>query len=67
MANSSKTRSSASKRFKVTASGKIMRRQQGRSHLLTRKSSRRKRRMAGEREVLPVDRSRVGRLLNGQG
>lgn len=33
------------KRFKLTAKGKLMRMQQGRRHIMTKKSSRRKRRL----------------------
>jgi large subunit ribosomal protein L35 len=40
-----KTHRGAAKRFKVTGSGKIRRRQQLRSHLLEKKTSRRKRRL----------------------
>ena len=67
MAKKSKTRSSATKRFKVTGSGKIMRRSSGRNHLLTKKNSRRKRRMAGEKVVEEADRQRVTRMISGQG
>ncbi len=40
-----KTHRSAAKRYKVTASGKIMKRQAGIGHLLQHKSSSRKRRI----------------------
>lgn len=40
-----KTRKSAAKRFKVSGTGKIVYRSAGRSHLLTRKSPARKRRL----------------------
>ena len=46
-----KTKSAAKKRFKVTGSGKIMRRQTGQRHLLSKKSSRHKRRLSDEQEV----------------
>ncbi|MEN8142826.1 MAG: 50S ribosomal protein L35 [Thermodesulfobacteriota bacterium] len=51
-----KTNRGAAKRFKVTGSGKIMRRKAFASHILTKKTTKRKRglRMAGE-----VDESNV--------
>lgn len=41
-----KSKSSAKKRFKVTASGKIKRNKAGKSHLLTHKGRSRKRKLA---------------------
>lgn len=38
-----KTRKAVSKRFKMTGTGKIMRRKQGKRHILTKKSRKRKR------------------------
>jgi large subunit ribosomal protein L35 len=58
-----KPHSGASKRFKVTGSGKVMRRQANRNHLLEHKSSRRTRRLAGAVEVAPADAKKVKRLL----
>jgi large subunit ribosomal protein L35 len=51
-----KTNRGAAKRFKVTGSGKVMRRKAFASHILTKKTTKRKRglRMAGE-----VDESNV--------
>ncbi|MDA8261713.1 MAG: 50S ribosomal protein L35 [Actinomycetota bacterium] len=46
-----KTQTGAKKRFKVTASGKIMRRKSYRAHLLEKKSSTRTRRLGREAEV----------------
>ncbi|MDA7535821.1 50S ribosomal protein L35 [bacterium] len=42
-AGKSKTRSSVAKRFKVTGTGKILRRKQGKRHILQKKSRKRKR------------------------
>ncbi|MEM9081351.1 MAG: 50S ribosomal protein L35 [Verrucomicrobiota bacterium] len=42
-AGKAKTRKSVSKRFKVTGSGKFLRRKQGKRHILTKKSRKRKR------------------------
>lgn len=41
-----KTRKSAAKRFKLSGTGKVMYRHTRRSHLLTKKSARRKRHLA---------------------
>ena len=38
-----KTRKAVAKRFKVTGTGKILRRKQGKRHILTKKSRKRKR------------------------
>ena len=46
-----KTHRSAAKRYKVTATGKILRRQAGKGHLLAHKSMSRKKRLSGMVEV----------------
>jgi large subunit ribosomal protein L35 len=38
-----KSRKAAKKRLKITGTGKLLRRKMGRSHIMTKKSSRRKR------------------------
>ena len=48
-----KTHSGAKKRFRVTGSGKVLREQANRRHLLEDKSSRRTRRLAGRRRGRP--------------
>jgi len=58
-----KTHRGAAKRFKVTGSGKIVRRRAFRSHILEKKSSKRTRRLAREAEVTGGDRAQVKRLL----
>ncbi len=58
-----KTDRGAAKRFKVTGTGKIMRRKAFRSHLLEKKSSARKRRLGNETELTGGDRMQVKRLL----
>ncbi len=58
-----KTHSGAKKRFKVTGSGKLMREQANRRHLLEVKSSKRTRKLAGDQPVAPADVKRVKRLL----
>ena len=46
-----KTHSGAKKRFRVTGSGKLMREQAGKRHLLEVKSSRRKRKLSKDQVV----------------
>ena len=58
-----KTHRGAAKRFKATGSGKLRRRRANHSHILTKKSSKRKRRLAQETGVHPVDAKRISRLL----
>ncbi len=58
-----KTDKGAAKRFKVTGTGKIMRRKAFRSHLLEKKSSVRTRRLGREAELTGGDRTQVKRLL----
>lgn len=58
-----KTHRAAAKRFKVTGSGKLMRRQGFRAHLLRKKPSSRTRRLAREVEVPASQRRHVKRQL----
>uniref|UniRef100_A0A7C3RKF8 Large ribosomal subunit protein bL35 n=1 Tax=Dictyoglomus thermophilum TaxID=14 RepID=A0A7C3RKF8_DICTH len=58
-----KTRSSAAKRFKVTATGKILHKKAGKRHNLSKKSSSRKRRLDIPGEIKSVDRWKVERNL----
>jgi large subunit ribosomal protein L35 len=55
----SKTRKAVAKRFKVTGSGKIIRRSGGRRHLLASKSAKRKRNLAKASLVHKSDVPRV--------
>jgi large subunit ribosomal protein L35 len=57
-----KTHRGAAKRFRVTPSGKVMRRKATGHHGLTKKDGSRKRRISGMAEVGP-ERSVVKRLL----
>jgi large subunit ribosomal protein L35 len=62
-----KTSSSVKKRFKVTASGKLLRRRAMKSHNLEKKSSKRKR---GFRKDTAVDESNVPalrKMIGGKG
>lgn len=58
-----KTNSSAKKRFKVTGSGKIMRRKAFHSHILTKKDKDVKKQMTHDAEVNKADMPRVKRML----
>lgn len=58
-----KTHSGAKKRFRVTGSGKIMRRKAGKMHLNEHKSSRRKRRLDGDAVLSRADTKAARRLL----
>ena len=58
-----KTKSSAKKRFKVTGSGKIKRKHAFKSHILTKKSTKRKRNLTHIGLVDKVDVNNVKQLL----
>jgi large subunit ribosomal protein L35 len=58
-----KTHSGAKKRFKVTGSGKLMRRRAMKSHILEKKSPKRKRAFRHEWPVAPSAVKDVKRLL----
>ena len=58
-----KTHSGAGKRFRVTSTGKVMRRRANRNHLLEHKSSRRTRRLARDLTVAPADVRKIKNLL----
>jgi large subunit ribosomal protein L35 len=53
----------AAKRFKITATGRLRRRQAFRSHILEKKPSKRTRRLKHEVNVAPSDVKAVKRLL----
>ena len=58
-----KTHSGANKRFRLTATGKVMRRRANRKHLFEHKPSRRTRRLAGEVVLAPADTKKIKKLL----
>jgi len=58
-----KTHSGASKRFRVTGSGKIRRQKAGMRHNLERKSSKLTRRLSGTTEVAKADVKRAKKML----
>lgn len=61
--HSSKTHSGAKKRFKITASGKVLRFRAYRSHILTKMTRKRKRQLHGSTLVHHSDMNRVTRML----
>ena len=60
-----KTHSGASKRFRRTGTGKLVRQKANRRHLLEHKPSTRMRRLEGRTAVSANDTKRVNKLLNG--
>jgi large subunit ribosomal protein L35 len=58
-----KTHRGAAKRFKKTASGKFKRAKAYKSHILTKKTTKRKRGLDMPALVSPADRKRVARML----
>ena len=59
-----KSNSGALKRFKVKKNGSLKRGSAFRSHILTKKSQERKRKLRGPQTVAAVDATRVKRMLN---
>ena len=59
-----KTKSSAKKRFKVTGSGKIKRKHAFKSHILTKKSKKRKLKLTHTTLVHPANEAQVKDMLN---
>lgn len=57
-----KGHSGSQKRFKITATGKIMHKATGRRHNFSSKSARRKRALRKERLVRHADRARIALL-----
>jgi large subunit ribosomal protein L35 len=60
-----KTNRSAAKRFRKTGSGKFFRNKANHSHILTKKSPKRKRNLRKKTLVSKADEKRVRRLLGG--
>ena len=58
-----KTHRTSAKRFKVTGSGKVMRRQANRHHGNERFTSKRLRRLKGDEAVAPADSKRIKKML----
>jgi len=60
-----KSHSGAKKRFKKTSTGKLRGRAAYSSHILEKKSPKRKRQMGRPVEIAPADTKRVRQLLGG--
>ncbi len=58
-----KTKSAAAKRFKVTGTGKMMKMKAYKSHILTKKSTKRKRNLRKATEVDKSNLAQMRRLL----
>ena len=65
MAKKGKTNKAASKRFKITGTGKVVRRKSGMRHLLEHESSKTKRNKRKDFEVSPSDMAKLKQLLPG--
>ena len=63
MAKKLKTKKAAKKRFEVTSTGKILRRQIGKVHILEHKTSGSKRNKRKSQEISSSDNKRVKSLL----
>ena len=62
-----KTHSGSKKRFRKTAKGKLRGRRAFSSHILEKKSPKRKREFGLDREISKADRKTVTKLLGGNG
>jgi large subunit ribosomal protein L35 len=62
-----KSHSGAKKRFKVTGTGKVQARHSFSSHILEKKSPKRKRHMQLDINLVKGDARRAAQLLHGQG
>ena len=60
-----KTHRGAAKRFKKTGSGKFVRARANKQHILTKKTTKRKRRLRQTTDVSPGDTRRLRRMLPG--
>ncbi|MFI5067708.1 MAG: 50S ribosomal protein L35 [Streptosporangiales bacterium] len=58
-----KTHSGSAKRFRLTGTGKVIRRRANMNHLLEHKASRRTRRLSGEMTLAPSDVKKIKKLL----
>jgi large subunit ribosomal protein L35 len=60
-----KTHKASKKRFRVTASGKVMHRGTGTSHLGSHLTQKRVRKLRGTRALCPADAKRIKNALRG--
>ncbi len=59
-----KTHRGAAKRFKISATGKVLRHHSETSHILTKKTTKRKRKLRKSVEVAPAFGKTIKKLLN---
>ena len=62
-----KTHKATAKRIKVTGTGKLMHKQAGQAHILSKKSSKRKRKLAILKQISSVDTPRMAKLISPGG
>lgn len=60
-----RTRKTAAKRFKITPTGKIMRQNTGKGHLMMKKSGSRRRRLTLESTVFGGEMQKIRRMVPG--
>ena len=60
-----KSHSGAAKRFKKTGTGKITRQKANKQHILTKKTTKRKRGLRQDDLISPADMARVKKMLPG--
>ena len=60
-----KTRKAAAKRFKITGAGRMLFKKPGRSHLLSKKTSKRKRSLRLPGEITGKDKRRIRKMIPG--
>ena len=58
-----KTKKSASKRFSVTGSGKVKYKKQGSRHILTKKSTKRKKNLRKPAMLSPEEEKRIKKIM----
>ena len=63
MKNRIKSRKTAVRRFKVSATGKVLRNKTGKNHLMRKKDSGRRRTLSNDAVLYPGDRKRITRML----
>lgn len=61
-----KTNSTAKKKIKITGSGKLMRKQANKRHILTKKETKRKRHLTGFTTVSDADSNNMKHLLRNR-
>lgn len=58
-----KTKKSVAKRFKVTSNGKVKRKKGNKSHILTKKKAKRKRRLRKDGEVKGTRKKNIKKMM----